>query len=190
MPEILEESLSKAPIIKRGEYSYFIHPIADGIPMIEPELLEDVTERIMNIADMDVDRIVSVEAMGIPIATALSLKTRIPYSIIRKREYGMEGEVKLSQSTGYSKGELYINGLKKGDRILIVDDVISTGGTMNALVKGLQSMGVEIVDIVVVIGRGEGASKLSSGGVKVKVLVTIDVKPDGVVVTEVAGERN
>lgn len=186
MPEILEESLSIAPVIQRGEYSYFIHPIADGIPLIEPELLEDVTERIMSIADIGVDRIVSVEAMGIPIATALSLKTRIPYSIIRKREYGMEGEVKLSQSTGYSKGELYINGLKKGDRILIVDDVISTGGTMNALVKGLQNIGVEIADIVVVIGRGDGASKLSAGGVKVKVLVTIDVKPDGVIVTEVA----
>ncbi len=186
MPKILEESLSKAPVIQRGKYSYFIHPIADGIPMIEPDLLEDVTDRIVNLADLNVDRIVSVEAMGIPIATALSLKTRIPYSIIRKREYGMENEVKLSQSTGYSKGELYINGLKKGDRILIVDDVISTGGTMNALVDGLQSMGVEIADIVVVIGRGEGASKLSAGGVKVKVLVNIDVKPDGVIVTEVA----
>ena len=186
MPKILEESLSKAPVIQRGKYSYFIHPIADGIPMIEPDLLEDVTDRIVNLADLNVDRIVSVEAMGIPIATALSLKTRIPYSIIRKREYGMENEVKLSQSTGYSKGELYINGLKKGDRILIVDDVISTGGTMKALVEGLQNMGVEIADIVVVIGRGEGASKLSAGGVKVKVLVNIDVKPDGVIVTEVA----
>ncbi|MDK2891731.1 hypoxanthine/guanine phosphoribosyltransferase [Methanohalophilus sp.] len=186
MPEILEKSLSIAPVIQRGEYFYFIHPIADGIPLIEPELLEDVTKRIMNVADMNVDRIVTVEAMGIPIATALSLKTRIPYSVIRKRRYCLEGEVKLSQSTGYSKSELYINGIEKGDRVLIVDDVISTGGTMDVLVKGLQEMGVEIVDIVVVIGRGDGASRLSAEGVKVKVLVTIDVKPDGVIVTEVA----
>lgn len=190
MPEILEESLSKTPVIQRGEYSYFIHPIADGIPLIEPELLEDVTDRIVKLADINVDRIVSVEAMGIPIATALSLKTRIPYSIIRKRAYGLDGEVRLSQSTGYSKGELYINGLKRGDRILIVDDVISTGGTMRALVEGLQNMGVEVADIVVVIGRGDGASTLAAEGVKVKVLINIDVKPDGVVVTEVAGERD
>ena len=130
MLENLKKSLINAPIVKRGEYHYFIHPISDGIPSIEPILLEEITDHIQNKANIDVDKILTIESMGIPIATALSLKTGIPFTIIRKREYKLKNEVVLSQSTGYSKDTLYINGINKGDRILIVDDVLSTGGTL------------------------------------------------------------
>ena len=59
--------------------------------------------------------------MGIPLAAALSLKMNIPFIIIRKRSYGLPGEVDVEQITGYSKSKLYINNLKKGDNIIIVD---------------------------------------------------------------------
>ncbi|HHH84018.1 MAG TPA: adenine phosphoribosyltransferase, partial [Thermoplasmatales archaeon] len=88
----IEESLRNAPIIKKGDYNYVIHPITDGIPYIEPSLLEEVIDK-MNIPQCR--RIVTMEAMGIPIATALSLKTGIPFTIIRKRSYGLPGEVSV-----------------------------------------------------------------------------------------------
>ncbi|MDW7732309.1 MAG: hypoxanthine/guanine phosphoribosyltransferase [Methanolobus sp.] len=180
MLEKLHDSLLKAPIVRRGEYHYFIHPISDGVPFLEPELLEEITKHIMEIADMDVDRIIAVEAMGIPLATALSLRTGIPFSIIRKRPYGLDGEITLSQKTGYSKGELYINAIKKGDRILIVDDVISTGGTLMALISALKSIGAEVCDTVVVIERGDGVSQMRDMGFEVKTLVRISVNEKGV----------
>ncbi len=140
---------------------------------------------------MNVDTILTVEAMGIPVANALSLKTGIPLTIVRKRPYFLEGgEVELSQSTGYSKGVLYINGLKKGgDRIIIVDDVISTGGTLLALVKALQTIGVEVMDVISVIGRGDGYLKLRELGVEPKILVTIDVGEKGVEIKDVFGNQ-
>ena len=64
--------------------------------------------------DTEIDKIVTAEAMGIPIVTAVSIATDIPYVIMRKREYLLEGEVPVHQETGYSKGELYLNGVKKG----------------------------------------------------------------------------
>ena len=76
---------------------------------------------------MEVDKIVCMEAMGIHIATAL-YKNEVPFVVIRKRVYGLEGEVSVHQTTGYSQGQLYINGLKKGDRILLVDDVVTQEG--------------------------------------------------------------
>jgi len=180
MLDLLKRSLAEAPIIKRGEYYYFIHPISDGVPILNPELVGEVSDHILEIADTDVDRILTVEAMGIPIATALSLKTGIPLSIVRKRKYELDGEVKLSQSTGYSNGELYINGIVKGDRVLIVDDVISTGGTLHALVNALQDIGAIICGIFVVIERGDGSSKLAKLGIDVTTLVKIDVDANGV----------
>lgn len=180
MLDLLKKTLIEAPMIKRGEYYYFIHPISDGVPILYPELLGEVSDHILEIADTNVDRILTVEAMGIPIATALSLKTGIPLSIVRKRKYEIDGEVKLSQSTGYSNGELYINGITKGDRILIVDDVISTGGTLHALVDALQDIGAIICGIIVVIERGNGSSGLAKLGIDVTTLVKIDVDANGV----------
>ena len=63
-----------------------------------------------------------------PLALMLSLQLGIPFTIIRKREYGLPGEVSIEQVTGYSKSKMYVNGLKKSDRVVIVDDVLSTGG--------------------------------------------------------------
>ncbi len=189
MLERLKNSLINSPVIKRGEYNYFIHPISDGVPSIDPHMVEEIADYIAEIADMNVDTILTVEAMGIPVANALSLKTGLPLTIVRKRPYFLEGEVELSQSTGYSKGVLYINGLKKGDRVIIVDDVISTGGTLLALVRALKNMGVEVTDVISVIGRGVGYLKLKELGFKPKVLVTIDVSEKGVEIKDVFGDQ-
>lgn len=184
----LRKSLEAAPVIQKecgGQvYNYFIHPISDGIPETDPALLEEITAFILaGGKTAGADKIVTVEAMGIPIATALSLKTRLPVSVIRKRQYGIAGEVELSQSTGYSKGVLFINGLKKGDRVLIVDDVISTGGTLLPLLETLKRMDVGIAGVYCVIGRGAGAAEIKEKtGIDVTVLVDIEVTKDGVVV--------
>ena len=44
---ILEDSLRGAPIIWKGDYPYFIHPISDGIPRMDPEVLKAATELIV-----------------------------------------------------------------------------------------------------------------------------------------------
>ncbi len=38
----LRETMKNAPIVKRGAYNYFIHPISDGVPVVRPELLREV----------------------------------------------------------------------------------------------------------------------------------------------------
>ncbi|MDG6242925.1 MAG: hypoxanthine/guanine phosphoribosyltransferase [Methanolobus sp.] len=184
MLKILHASLLNAPIVHRGDYHYFIHPISDGVPSLHPGLLEEVTDHIIAMTGKDFDKILAIEAMGIPLATAISMKTGIPFSIIRKRSYGLDGEIRLSQETGYSKGELYINDIRKGDRVLIVDDVISTGGTLMALIKALEGTGAVISDTVVVIERGDGVSRLRQMGIDVKTLVRIDVTENGVLIED------
>lgn len=155
MLEKLVKSLETCPMVKRGEYNYFIHPISDGVPIVEPELLREIGCAMVKVLDLEkVDMIVVAEAMGIHIGTVLSLMTGIPMNIVRKREYKLPGEVAVHQTTGYSKGELYLNGLSAGNRVVIIDDVVSTGGTTRALLSALGQIGVEVVDICFVIQRG------------------------------------
>jgi adenine phosphoribosyltransferase len=173
--EKLKRSLLEAPVFKRGEYNYFIHPITDGVPHINPDLVREVAGHIIRIADLGVDKIVTVEAMGIPIGMALSLMTDLPMVIIRKRKCSLPGEIELSQKTGYSKGQLFLNDIKSGDRIIVIDDVISTGGTLMSILGGLKAAGADVKDIVIVIERGEGADKLRRQGVGIKTMVKVDV---------------
>jgi adenine phosphoribosyltransferase len=156
MLDKLVKSLETCPIVRRGDYNYFIHPITDGVPIVDPELLRDVCTAMIKVLDLTgVEKIVVVEAMGIHIGSVLSTMTDIPMTIMRKREYKLPCEIAVHQTTGYSKGELYLNGVYKGDRVVIIDDVISTGGTMKALLQALEIAGADIVDICIAIQRGD-----------------------------------
>jgi len=176
MLERLKKSLLEAPVFKRGEYDYFIHPITDGVPEIRPDLIREVTANIVRIANLDVDKIVTVEAMGIPIGIVLSILCDIPLVIIRKRKYGLPNEVEISQVTGYSRSQLYLNGINRGDRVIVVDDVISTGGTLQATLDSLELAGAEVMDTVIVVERGNGAELLRSKGYNLKTMVRVKIE--------------
>jgi adenine phosphoribosyltransferase len=183
MGELLRRSLVEAAVVDFNGYSYFVHPLCDGIPAIEPDLLREVADEMASLVDLrGVDRIVTVEAMGIPLSIALSLRTGIPVSVVRKRRYGLPGEREIGQETGYSKGRLYVNGLEPGHRIVFVDDVISTGGTLRPLLHAFRDAGIVVQDIVVAIEKGEGRAQIEKDlGVRVRTLQRIDVR-DGKVV--------
>ncbi len=159
---VLQDSLRGAPIIWKGEYPYFIHPISDGIPRMEAEVLRATRDLIVSMVDWSqIDLIVSVEAMGLPLLAAVGEATGKPTVVIRIRSYGMEGEVRVDVSTGYSSSTAYINDISPGERLLIVDDVISTGGTLEPLLESLEGMGAVLQDVIVAIEKGEGRVRLS-----------------------------
>ena len=184
----LRQSLLDAPIIEKDGYHYFVHPISDGVPMLRPELLREIVISIIRKADLDVDKIVTPAAMGIHISTAVSLMTDIPLVVVRKRKYGLEGEVPLSQVTGYSESEMYINDVEPGDRVLVLDDVLSTGGTLTALTGALDEIGAEIADVVAVIKKVGGENELETTAYEAKTLINVDVVDGEVVVVDEDGD--
>ncbi|WP_306052952.1 hypoxanthine/guanine phosphoribosyltransferase [Natronococcus wangiae] len=177
--ERLLDSLDDAPVIDKDGYEYLVHPISNGVPMLDPALLREVVIEVMKTADLNVDKIVAPEAMGIHLATAVSLQTDVPLVVIRKRPYGLEGEVSLHQETGYSESEMYINDIEEGDRVVVIDDMLSTGGTLAAICESLSDIGAEITDIVVVM-RKVGDSALDETEFEATSLIDITVE-DGVV---------
>lgn len=183
---LLEESIMKAPIVKKGDYNYIVHPLTDGIPEIDPKLLEEVIEKMLQFLPRDAEKIVTIEAMGIPLATAISLKIGKPFTIIRKRQYGLPGEVSVEQVTGYSKSKLFINGIKKGERVVIVDDVLSTGGTLKAVLEALKEMGVKVEKVLIAIDKGKVAQEIEKEfGVPVISMANIEVKEDKVIINSI-----
>ncbi|MEC7097908.1 MAG: hypoxanthine/guanine phosphoribosyltransferase [Candidatus Thermoplasmatota archaeon] len=184
----LSASLESAPIVWKDGYPYFVHPVTDGVPRLEGEVLSAIVHLIgERVAWDDVDLILGIEAMGLPLTAPLSVQHDRPLVVARKRAYGLEGEVVVDQSTGYSKGAMYLNDVRPGERVLIVDDVLSTGGTLRAVIDGIRRCGAEVAQVVIVVEKGPGMADLhrDDPSLNLSALIAVDVV-DGRVVTRPA----
>ena len=159
--ELLRQSVLDSPVVMKGEYAYFVHPLTDGVPRQSAELLAAARDLISAQVDWDqVDLILGIEAMGLPLSAALSLHSGKPMVVVRKRPYGLPGEMAIDQSTGYSKGTLHLNDIRAGERVLVVDDVVSTGGTLEPILNRLNSMGALLAGVFIIFEKGEGMERL------------------------------
>ncbi len=181
---LIVASLQEAPVIERGDYDYLVHPLTDGVPRVDPALLEEAARglaRLLNdrlqTARGGVDLFVTAEAMGLPLVTLLSARTALPYVIARKRSYGLSGEIPLDQITGYSRTRLHLNGVEKGDRVVVIDDLISTGGTLRALAAGIQEAGAHLVAVVTCVTKQADLEPLARElGCAVGALATVAIE--------------
>ena len=172
----LRASMKTCPVVRFGDYSYFVHPITDGIPLGDPLVLEEVIDEMLRVGDFRCDKIITIESMGFPLAAQLSIKTRVPYVFIRKREYGLPGEVSVQQVTGYSEKKLFMNNIKRGDRLVFVDDVVSTGGSLRAVVSAINKVGAKIIDAIIVFEKTRNRKGLEKElGIRIKTLLGVDV---------------
>jgi orotate phosphoribosyltransferase len=109
-----------------------------------PDILEMIASHIAEIAGrMDFDRIACVELGGVPIAVAVSLKLRKPLIIFRKerKDYGLGGD--------------RIGELKEREKVLIVEDVITTGKSALSAARRVEESGGVVKAIVAVVDREE-----------------------------------
>lgn len=112
----------------------------------QPDILRALGERFArHVAPGQVDRLAGAELGGIPLVTAASMATGLPSVLIRnqKKDYGT-----AKQLEGV---------LKPGDRVLIVEDIATTGGQVLEAAKVIVGTGATVVKIVAVIDRQEGA---------------------------------
>jgi len=185
--QTLSSSVLASPIIWKNGYPYFIHPLTDGVPKLDHAVLKAVVRMAAERISWDgIDTIVGIEAMGLPLTAPLSIEVNKPLCIVRKRSYGLDGEICVDQSTGYSKGAMFINDIHAGEQVAIVDDVISTGGTLRAVINGIQQAGGIILDILTIVEKGDGMKilQLEFPNIQFQSLVRIDIKDGKVIILD------
>ncbi|NJE05352.1 orotate phosphoribosyltransferase [Thermococcus sp. M36] len=112
-------------------------------------------------AGISFDRVAGPELGAVPITTALALETGKPLVIVRKKPKGHGTESQI-------EGEV-----RPGDRILLVEDVTTTGGSVLRAAEVLEELGAEIAAISVVVDREEGAAEKIRGRYPFIPLVTV-----------------
>jgi orotate phosphoribosyltransferase len=128
----------------------------------DPRLLADIVEAMVPLVPGDVDGLAGLELGGVPIATMLSSVTGLPAYFVRKepKRYGTE--------------QVCEGGDVSGRRLLIVEDVVTTGGQMVLSAQDLRSEGAHVRDAVCVIDReGGGSDVVAAEGIRLHALFTM-----------------
>jgi adenine phosphoribosyltransferase len=127
-------------------------------------------------ADKRLTAVVGAEARGFIFGSALAYAMGLPFIPVRKK--GKLPAETLSQEFdleyGADKVEIHVDALKTGDRVLLVDDLLATGGTMAAMAALVRQLGAEIVEVAFVVELPflKGREKLA--GLSVHSLVSFE----------------
>lgn len=118
--------------------------------------------------DMKIDKIAAIESRGFLIGAPLAFLLNIGLVLIRKPGKLPAETIKQDYKLEYGSDqiEIHIDAIKEGEKVLIVDDLIATGGTVEAAVKLVQKMKGEVLECCFIIDLPDigGSSKLESMG--------------------------
>ncbi len=119
---------------------------ADGL-QLAVDTMQDMVK------DLEYDVVVGAESRGFIFGTPIAYNNHKPFVLIRKkgklpcetveREYDLE--------YGTATIEMHKDSIKPGQKVLVVDDLIATGGTTEAMIKLIESLGGEVVGVVVLM---------------------------------------
>jgi adenine phosphoribosyltransferase len=176
---LVQAAFDNQPLIPYGKYNFLVNPLTEQIPATSADLLRAATEWLVEVGDFQAaTKIAGEEDKGAILVASTSLETGLPFGMARWYPSGLEGQVGVDFEMEYKSGQLFLNGVEKGDQVILVDDMISTGGTMLALIEAVLQAGASIVDIVCVAEKVEyqGVERVKKGsGYSVKTLLKISV---------------
>lgn len=109
----------------------------------EPALLRDLAAALAGALPPGVDRLAGVELGAVPLVAATALHTGLPYVIVRKATKGY----------GASAGRSVEGVLEAGEKVALLEDVVSTGTQAVRAARELGGLGVEVVKVVAVLDR-------------------------------------
>jgi adenine phosphoribosyltransferase len=137
-----------------------------------------VDELVQPAAGMRIDKVAGIEARGFILGGAVAHQLSTAFAPVRKK--GKLPGKTVSQDYQLEYGtdvmEMHRDAIQPGDQVLLIDDLIATGGTAEAAVKLIQSMGGEIVGASFVIDLPElgGADKLRARGLNVRAIIAFE----------------
>ena len=126
--------------------------------------LVDLAAAYIAAVGLDFDVVAGVATGGLPLAALLSERLAVPMAYVRV------------ERKGHGLGRLVEGAPVAGRRVLVVDDVATTGGSLARAVEALREEGAVVEDAFVVVDRGEGAAgRLGGVGVRLHALTTLSL---------------
>ena len=137
-----------------------------------------VDELVQPWAGSKIDKVAGIEARGFIIGGAVAHQVSAGFIPIRKKGKLPHKRVSIAYSLEYGldEMEMHEDAVTKGDRVILVDDLVATGGTAEGAVKLLRQMGAEVIAACFMVDLPDlgGAEKLRKLDVPVRTLVAFE----------------
>jgi adenine phosphoribosyltransferase len=155
----------KMEIVKKVDLKSFIADVPDfpkpGIlfrdicPLLaDVNAYQTVVDNFLeHYADKKVDVIVGIESRGFIFASSLAYAMKCPLALVRKPGKLPHPKVAHTYELEYGTDtlEIHLDAIKPGARVVVIDDLLATGGTANATCQLIEKMGGEVVEVAAVI---------------------------------------
>ena len=161
-PRVREAALLEGDfVLSSGKRSSFY--VDKYLFSTEPDLLRDLANALSERLPEGVKRLAGVELGAVPLVVATALTTGLPYVIVRKS----------AKEHGSSAGRKIEGNLERGERVALIEDVVTTGTQAVRAARSLVGVGAEVATIVAVLDRRE-APEADLGGFPFQALLRID----------------
>ena len=168
MNEKIAKALVDANVVQFGEFklvSGMVTPIYVNLRVLPsyPESMSIVAEELCKVTEeINPDVVAGAETAGIPLSTAISLKTKIPMIYVRKRP------------KGYGMNKMIEGELAKGQKVVLIDDMATNAFSKLKFIEGVKEAGGVVEDVVIVLDREQGGKDaLAKENVKLHSLITL-----------------
>lgn len=144
--------------------------------LMDSSLSNEIVEALADFyKDKQIDVIAGIESRGFLFGFPLAMKLGVPFVLIRKKGKLPYEKVSYDYSLEYgtSSIEMHVDAIEKGQRVLIHDDLLATGGSADAAAKLIQSCGGNVVgyNFLVELAFLEGKQKLNTATTEILSLV-------------------
>jgi adenine phosphoribosyltransferase len=162
MKERLENAIRTIPDFpKEGIQFKDITPL-----FLDPALLNEVIEAMKGqLAPHKVDAIVGIESRGFLFGVPLALAMDLPFVLVRKPGKLPADTIRIEYDLEYGSDalEIHADSLQPGQKVVVIDDLMATGGTAEATAKLIEKVGAEVVAVSVMIDLAflKGADRLA-----------------------------
>ena len=113
----------------------------------DPVLLKRVGRHLADLVPTPTQRLAAPELGAVLLGGAVSMETGLPLLLVRK------------EAKGYGTGKQLEGRFTAGERITVIEDVVTTGGDSLRSVKALRDAGLDVIHLIVVLDRGEGGEE-------------------------------
>lgn len=165
-PNLIED-IKKAPTIimnERGQYVFHAFSVGERGTRLPHSLVDEVVKGLLEKVGQlrrSFDYIVSVVPAGSQWGLLVANELKKPLAVIIDHTTGLPGEFKIHQTSSVYDRDLFFSGFKARDKVILLDDVISTGATTSIVVKTLRERyRVNVIGIFCIITKGDAYKQL------------------------------
>lgn len=181
------------PIVKLERTNYVVNPLLDHEPETTFKLVDDAVRELSKLINFSkINKIVCEEDRGGFIGAILAHKNKKSLAMVKWNPPKLNGQHGINFRNAYAEGKMYLYGIKKGDKVVLVEDLIDSGNTIIKMIELLREKDINIVDVVCIAEKIDyaGAKRIKEAtGLKIKSILKFSAKGKKSKILEVKGKK-